>query len=208
MNLPYQLVYLALSMTGLLTNFSTMIYLFKTFDISTHVFALIFLDALICIFSSGISIGLNIFLLTGNTDTNYLNCSIFFLTSYLPSNCGALLTLLIVSVRYLLAKKAAQNIQMSKKKILFCSLLIFALLSISTISYFVVAIVEGKPVSLFVEACTTYKEENQIVYSFLHIVILQLPTFYNFLSLIIDILLLRFLKRTIVSVHLHQGKNL
>jgi len=194
-------------MLGLMTNFSTLIYLLKTFAISTHVFALIFLDALICVLGSGTSIGLTILLLNGISNTSYTNCSVFFLTSYLPSNCGALLTLLIVCIRYILTKKAALNIKPSKEKVLFWSLLAFVIVSTSTAIYFVFRIVEGEPISLFVDACTAYPEEIHNYYSPLHVVIVQLPTFYNFISIVIDILLIRFLKKTIGSIHVHKGKG-
>ena len=207
MNLTYQIAYLILSVMALLTNLSTMVYLLKTFQISNHVFALIFLDALLMfVLGSGTSIGLTILLLNGNTNTSYTNCSVFFLTSYLPSNFGALLTLLIVCIRYVLTKKAARNIKRSKTKVLLWSLLVFAIPSISTTLYFVFRIVEEKPMSLFVDACTAYPEEIHNYYSPLHVAIVQLPTFYNFFSIIIDVMLFRFLKKTIESLHVHEGK--
>ena len=96
---------LTLGATGLLLNGISLFHIVKSFNIKTHVFTLIFIDAAIstagCCLTTLIYIlaNLNIF-----ARTDFVFCHLSFLSHYLPILFGALLTFLVAAVRYFLAK--------------------------------------------------------------------------------------------------------
>lgn len=154
MEIAFLTAFLAVGLLGFITNLSTLIYILKSFDINIHVFALIFIDSFMSTSSAGISTVLDIFVLSDVTDSSFLICSLQFLTCYLPNNFGALLTLIIASVRFVLAKKSAKNIIPSNFKVLAFSLAAFFLISLSTITYFSISIWFNLPYAYYVEACS------------------------------------------------------
>ncbi len=106
-----------------------MIHILNHFNIITHVFCLIFMDSLFSTWCAGISTVLDLLVLTGIADTSFVVCSF-----------GALLTLIIASVKYILTKKASKNIQPFIINVLVSSLAAFFGISLPIQAYFSVSI--------------------------------------------------------------------
>jgi len=186
--------YLVLDILGCFSNLSTLIYIFKSFEIKTHVFALIFIDSLICSLSSGISIIVDLFLFAGHLQPA---CVVAFFTIYLPGCYGAVLTFLITTVRFYLAKKAAQNIHPSNKKVMSYAFTFFTLIATCYLSFFIICTLKDVPYSLFADSCINSNQEPR-TQSISILSVLHTPFFFNFCSLINDLRMLQFLKKTIL----------
>ena len=102
---------LSLSSFGCLTNFVTLLYILKRFDIRVHVFTLLFIDAIFSLICSLISVTLDTLLMANIIKVNLLYCHISFLTVWLPMFYGDILTFKVAFLRYYLTIKAAKNIQ-------------------------------------------------------------------------------------------------
>ena len=207
MNFTFLSSYLALDILGCFSNFSTLIYIFKSFDIGTHVFTLIFLDSLISTLCSAISTVSDILFFAGHFNPT---CQIAFLATYLPGSYGAVLTFLISNIRFYLANKAAKNIHPSNKKVLSYALGLFALIAAFFLAYFVIFLIMDIPLSLFSEICLNPDQEPRTFPRSTRFV-LNSPNIFNICSLMTDLRMLRFLKRTILSTDIlpmstrHEG---
>ena len=62
--------------------------------------------------------------------------------------------------------------------------------------YFVVSGLLDMPVAMVVEACAWREREPRVI-SKIKVIILQSPNYYNFGSIIVDLMMLRFLKKTL-----------
>ena len=114
----------------------------------------------------------------------------------MPSYAGAVLTFLISIVRYILALKAARNIQPSNKKVLKLSLLAFASSVVAVSGYIGICQVLDVPYGVLVEACLwELREPREISRS--RVIVLQSPNYFNIAALVTDLLMLRFLKKSI-----------
>lgn len=109
MNLPF----IVITAAGIAFNLSTFVYILKNFDITLHVYSLLFIDSLISTSSSFASFSLETLIGTGYMDRSYHYCTLSFLSLYWPTYYGGILTLLVACIRYTLAKKSAKNIQVS-----------------------------------------------------------------------------------------------
>ena len=109
-------VNVSLSSFGCLTNFLTLLYILKRFDIRVHVFTLIFIDVIISLVSSLISVTLDAFVMGDLITVSPIYCHISFLTIWLPIFYGDILTFKVAFVRYYLTIKAARNIQVWELK--------------------------------------------------------------------------------------------
>ena len=177
------------------TNFTTLIYICKTFNIKTHVFTLIFLDSLISSLGSIISISLDILFLSGLLQPTYLLCYSAFLSTFLPNCFGAILTLLLSLIRYILAKSSAKNIHPSNKTVVAISIVIFSSISSFVLIPFLVHALLDLPFVYFVDTCANRDFRPKSIFSS---VILQIPNCCNILTLIIDLQMIRFLKKVII----------
>ncbi len=194
-NDSFFVTFLILDLTGFVLNAATVVYLQLTFDIKKHVFLLIFIDASISTICAGISSIIDAILISGYR--NYSPCFIIVATNYLPCSYGALLTLLIAIIRYDLAKKAAKNIISSNKKILCLPLLTFIGFASSTLCYFLLCSLMDIPFAYFFDECIWPHQEPR-TYSIFNTLIIQMPTLFCFGSVFVDILLIRFLQKTLV----------
>ena len=211
MNFTFLASYLALDIIGFFSNFSTLIYILKSFKIGTHVFTLIFLDSLISTLCTGISILFDLLFFAGHFNPT---CQIAFLTIYLPGSYGAVLTFLISSIRFYLANKAAKNIHPSNKRVLSYTLIMFALVVTFYPSYFAICLMMDVSYSLFSESCL-YPDQEPRTLSLATKIVLGSPILFNIVSLMTDLRMLRFLKRTVLSTNTisadliarHEGNN-
>jgi hypothetical protein len=115
---------------------------------------------------------------------------------YFLNYTGAILTFLISLVRYVLALKSAKNIQPPNEKVLKMSIAAFVFLFTAISLYLVVSGLLDIPVAMVVEACAWREREPRVI-SKIKLIILQTPNYYNFGSIIVDLMMLRFLKKTL-----------
>ena len=180
-----------------LLNCVTLVFVFKSFHIRTHVFALLFLDALNCSTCAVFAfIADTTIVLSEKIGKSYLVCSIAFLGSYLPNSFGAVLTLLIALTRYTLTVKAARNIHPENYKVTAIALGTFATTASIILSFFIYHFILGLPTAYFIEACAHYDQEPRQMTK-ITIVSLFHPNLFNILSLATDIQMVIFLKKMI-----------
>ncbi len=172
----------------------TVIYIFKSFEIKTHVFALIFIYSLISFLGSGISIVFDALLFAGHLQTI---CKVAFITAFLPGSYGAVLTFRITSIRFYLANQAAKNIHPSNKKVLTNAMSFFVLIAACYMAFFVICTTMNICYSLFIDLCMTPTQEPRTL-SNLTMAVLHSPNYFNIFSLITDLRMLRFLRQTIL----------
>jgi hypothetical protein len=172
------------------------VYITKTFKITTHVFALIFLDSLISTTCNTVTTFLDASMLTGLLQPNYLIIFLSFFFTYFPNCCGAALTLMISLIRYCLAKKSAKNIQPSNKKVSLIACGIFTLYVILHITTSIIHAALDIPLAVFVEVFA-HPEKSRRPLGLGTVFFLQIPNFCYILSLATDIQMLRFLKKSL-----------
>jgi hypothetical protein len=124
-------------------------------------------------------------------------CVVAFFAIYLPGCYGAVLTFLITSVRLYLAKRAAKNIHPSNKKVMSYALTFFTLIAACYLSFFIICTLKDVPYSLFADSCINPNQEPR-TQSISILSVLHTPFFFNFCSLINDLRMLQFLKKTIL----------
>ena len=197
--MSYLIAYVIIGIFSCLMNLVTLNFVFKSFNIKTHVFALLFLDSLNCSICAIISTITDAILLSGKLGQNYALCSVSFFVSYLPNSFGSVLTLLIALTRYTLTLKSAKNIRPSNAKVTALGLGIFATAVVTIISFFVYHFKFDIPTAYYIEACAYYDEEPRLM-SKLTIFFLFHPNFLNVLSLLTDIRMLIFLKKVIMPL--------
>jgi hypothetical protein len=190
---------LALDLSGLATNAFALIHVRRSFDISTHVFTLIFIDALVSTACCVLSSVVDVVSLSVNVDHTVAFCTFEFLASMLSSHLGASLTLLVASIRYVLTLKAAKNRQPSNFKVSLISITVFIVVAVSFLSYVIINAILDRPFSFLVETCTnseSLRPKRDI--SSLNVIALQMPIFFNLISLLVDLCLVKFLRKTIL----------
>jgi hypothetical protein len=199
----FKVIFLIFDVLALTANSTTLIYILQSFEVTTHVFGLLFLDALISTSCSFVAFTVDSLLLANQVSTTYLICTLAFLMTNLPCCFGALLTLLISQVRLTLAKKASKNIHPSNKKVIFVTLTLFLIISTSIVLYYGVNAMLNFPVAYFVDTCA-YPNDEPRLFTQLHILVLQMPNAFNVASLVTDVQMLRFLKTVILPVNQHN----
>ena len=120
-----------------------------------------------------------------------------FGTQYFPIIFGLLLTMLISSVRYFLTLKSAKNIQVSKTKVTQCVFAIFCIFSLAAVLWWTIHIMLDVPYAIIVETCF-YRTRDPRTLPVSKRIALNFPFLFNIVSLLMDILMLRFLKKTIL----------
>jgi hypothetical protein len=143
---------------------------------------------------------LDVFLVLKIFELSYASCLMLLFIAYYPCCFGALLNLLISSIRYTLARKAAHNIQPSNSKVLKSALLIFFIFVILQATYFGLNAIWNISFSYFVEVCA-YPDQTPRPYSTLNGVVLQMPITFALISLMVDMQMIQFLKKTILPLN-------
>ena len=197
MKIMFWIVFVFIDVCACFSNFTTLVYITKTFNIRTHVFTLIFLDSLISTTCHIIVTFLDSLLLAGETQPNFLLNFFTFFFTYYPNCCGAFLTLLISLLRYCLAKKSAKNIQPSNKKVSLFALAIFLFYAIVIIIICVLHAVFDFPLAVFIEVLSNPEKSPRPLKPWT-MIFLQIPNFCYLLSLVTDIKMLKFLKKVII----------
>ena len=94
-----ELCFVVSAFVGCVTNGLTSLHIFRTFEIRTHVFTLLFIDAAFSAGCSSISAVTDLLLLAGVIEVSYAYCNLAFITIFYASYLGALNTLQVASVR-------------------------------------------------------------------------------------------------------------
>ena len=188
---------LVLDLISTVTNLTALVHVVKTFDLKIHFFALIFIDALICsvcsIFSAVVT---SVSLIIDIDRAKVFFCTAGFLGHFLPAFVGACQTFLVASIRYLIAIKSAKNQQPSNGQIKVAALIFLGVLSLGIVSYIIIFAVQDLPYAFTVEECL--RSEDIRVMSGAHQIIHQSPNVLNILSLLVDVSLIRFLRKKIL----------
>ena len=195
--------YVLVDYCACITNLTTFIYIFKTFNIKTHVFTLVFLDSLISSVCSILSAILDTFFWADIIQPNYFLCHLTFLTSYLPNCLGAVFTLLVTSVRYILAKKAAKNIKPSNKKVSTITIGIFSSILTAILVIYLTHALLNMQFASFINICSGQVLQRRILATTLF---LNIPNACNISALLTDIQMIRFLKKVMFSPQ-HQNSK-
>ena len=192
-----QITSVLIDITACLLNLITFQFVFKSFNIRKHVFALLFLDSLNCCICAIFATILDTILLSEKISEIYLVCSVAFLVSYLPNSLGAILTLIIAVIRYTLTLKSAKNIHPSDAKVTYIALGIFVVVASTIISCFIFHYKLGFPTAYFVDACAYPEVQPRQLTKFTTLFLIH-PNIVNFLSLVTDIKMLIFLRKVIM----------
>ena len=100
-----------LGVLGVMSNGSTLLYILRNFNISIHVFALLFIDTLFSTACALLSMILDNLVRAEVLQQSFTYCTMSFLALYLPAYYGSVLTFLVAITRYILTIKSAKNIQ-------------------------------------------------------------------------------------------------
>jgi hypothetical protein len=197
MDFEILVIFFGLEFVGLALNFTTLIFIVKSFDIKTHVFTLLFIDAVQSTIGSAISVFLDALVISGVSDVSFAYCTFSYVVIYFPSNFGAFLTMLIDVIRYYLARKSTKNIAPSKSKISKLSLSLFLIMVTANCFYLAINETYDVPYAILVEGCN-YKSRDPRPITILNRIVLQMPSSYNIVSMVFDGLMLHLLQKTIL----------
>ena len=122
------------------------------------------------------------------------SCSISTHSFYLPQNYGTVLMLEVAVIRYYLAIKAAHCEYPSNLKVQIVSVSIFCCYAATIFGYIAFLTYKDIPYSFLIEFCSRQKEEvRPLVKPYLFSI--QAPFMLNFVSLIVDLCLVLFLRK-------------
>ena len=94
-----EICFVGSGLIGSVTNGLASMHIFRTFEIRTHVFTLLFIDTVLSAVSGGISAITDLLVLTGVMEVSFFYCNLAFVVIFYASYLGALITLLVASVR-------------------------------------------------------------------------------------------------------------
>ena len=187
-----------LHVTGLILNLGTLLYILTSFNIKIHVYTLLFIDSLICTTFSVVLVILDVFLIHEILSNSFWYCNVWFFTLFLPTYCGGILTFLVAIIRYILALKAAQNIQLPNKTVSCWSLSFFFFWILVIILFISINIWMDIPIAMIIEACASSPVRLPQHVGIPNNMATRSIAIFNFLSLIMDGLLVKFIKKTIL----------
>ena len=146
---------------GFMSNSLTSIYIFQTFNIRVHVFALLFVDAFFSAICCAVSSTIDLLVMFDFMKLEYIYCNISYVAIYYSSCFGAFLTFLIASIRYYLSIHSMHIVQPGKVSKFTFSFFSFVVLS----NVVFVAVNAGLdiPYALLVEGCTYRIREARYV---------------------------------------------
>ena len=189
---------LTLHVTGLLLNFSTLVHIVTNFNIKVHVYTLLFIDSLICMSASLVLIILDVLLIYGVWNNPFWHCHAWFFTLLLPTYFGGILTFLVAAIRYILALKAAKNIHLSNKTVSCWSLSFFSFWILVAILFIWINIWMDIPIAMMIEACASSPQRPPRLVGIANSVATRSVAIFNFMSLVMDVLVVKFIKKTIL----------
>jgi hypothetical protein len=102
----------------------------------------------------------------------------------------------VATIRYFLSNRAAKNIHASHNNISLASLVACCLLGVLVVGYIAEHAWTNRPYALIVETCMDFNNPLRPL-SMFKVLPLQLPNLFNILSLLVDLFLIRFLRKNI-----------
>jgi hypothetical protein len=193
-------IFLPIGIVGSFTNTFTIIYLLRNYNIAVHVYTLIFIDSLISTTCSFTMLFYDSLVFSQILTMNFWYCTISQLTIFLPMYWGSILTCMVAIIRYVLAQKAAKNIQVSNFKVSLLAIAGFCLVIAVTFSFFAFNICSDIPYTFYVESCMIAERTPRSV-PMVNVIALRSGIFFNVTSVIVDILMLKFIKKTILAIN-------
>ena len=170
-------------------------------------FSLLFIDSVISKVCCVLASLLDVLTLTKQVGNSKLFCNFQFLSAFLPCYLGACLTILVASIRYLLATKSKQNQKISDTRVSIIAFVVFGCLAALFLIYLAVNTILNTPFSFIVETCANNKSSNNTSrhLSTLNVLALQVPNVFSIISLAVDLCLVRFLRKSIVPLKVNNN---
>ena len=194
MNLDFSFFISLINFVGFLANISTVIYILKNFDITVHVFALLFVDSLISTSCSFMATVIRGFVMSNIFTWGFNNCTVLFLSTFLPTHFGGILTCLVAAIRLILTKKSAQNIQVSNSKVFILSFSTFLLFVALYGAYYAFNLMLDIPFVIVVEVCSSKSRPVGTMNNMMF----RSGFIFNMISIVLDILMIRFIRETVL----------
>ena len=194
MNLDLSFFLILINSVGCLTNLLTGIYILKNFDVTVHVFALLFVDSLISTSCSFVATIIRGFVMSNLLTWGFNNCTVLFLSTFLPTHFGGILTCLVAAIRLILTKKSAQNIQVSNSKVFILSFSTFLLFVALYGAYYAFNLMLDIPFVIVVEVCSSKIRPVGTVNNMMF----RSGFIFNMISIVLDILMIRFIRQTVL----------
>lgn len=205
---------------GIVTNLTALIHIAKSFNLKIPIFSLIFTDAFIATACSLVYTFLAIIRVAAPIDSpGIVFCATEYMAILLPFYLGPCLTFLVTSVRCHLTLKAAKSHQqIENSKLFVATFSVFGLVTGLILSYVIANAALDLPFSFIVEECSRSAEEIRST-SKIHVLVMQVPNLFNVCSVIIDLYLIKFIRKKIlpidqpteaitsISGQLQEGKN-
>jgi hypothetical protein len=194
----------ALDISGCLTNGLALLHIYRSFNLKIHAFSLLFIDSIISTSCSFFLTLLHILYLTNQVDHSEVFCTLEFLGFFLPFYLGACTTFLVASIRLLLTIQSAQNKHPSNVKVSVTAFVAFGTVAAVFLLYIGISSATNAPFSFTVETCAKTKRDI----STLNVLALQVPNFFNILSLMVDLRLLKFVRKSVTPLTAFNNQSL
>ena len=190
-------VFIGLGTFGFVSNSFTSIYISRNFDITKHVFTLLFIDALFSTLCSIISVIIDVLLKTELLRNEYAYCVTEFFVIYYSSSFGALLTMLIAIVRYYLTIQSSKNIIPPNYLVSLWTLMSLSCVVIVNVICMAMNLWLDIPIAILTEGCASHIREPRRI-PFPNMILILSINVYNITSLIVDLLMLALLRNKIL----------
>jgi len=122
------------------------------------------------------------------------NCTVLFLSTFLPTHFGGILTCLVAAIRLILTKKSAQNIQVSNSKVFILSFSTFLLFVALYGAYYAFNLMLDIPFVIVVEVCSSKSRPVGTMNNMMF----RSGFIFNMISIVLDILMIRFIRETVL----------
>ena len=109
MDSSFLIFFLAFESAALVSNILTLKHILDRFNVKVHVFTMILIDAIFTNVCLVILIILDFLLLMGAVERTKTYCTLSQASLYMPFSCGAFVTFLVATARYILTKKSSRN---------------------------------------------------------------------------------------------------
>ena len=125
---------------------------------------------------------------------SHFSCSVTSLSSYFPTNFGTMLTLEVAVIRCYLAVNAANCVYPSSVKVLVAALSSFTIYAGLYLAYVSALVYQDVPYSYMIEHCSRSLTKMRPI-SKGALLSLQIPNVLNVVTLIVDLVLVQFLRK-------------
>jgi hypothetical protein len=134
------------------------------------------------------------FVISNIFNWGFSNCTVLFLSTFLPTHFGGILTCLVAAIRLILTKKSAQNIQVSNTKVFILSSLTFLIFVALYGAHYTFNLMLDIPFVIVVEVCSSKIRPVGTVNNMMF----RSGFIFNMISIVLDILMIRFIRQTVL----------